>query len=137
MCGGKTPIILHMHDSEAAQQNLHAVAMELMDAASTHAKQHPFAAASRPLGECFKLFDVIHQITTTCAAITRIAREVLEDMAADNVDYAELRTTPKVRGMCCVGEHTAHLHLVERRLSRSPCCIANTSAAAAYHPLTS
>ncbi|CAL8460860.1 g391 [Coccomyxa elongata] len=34
MCGGKTPVILHMHDSEAAQQNLHAVAMELMDAAS-------------------------------------------------------------------------------------------------------
>ncbi|KAL4854539.1 Adenosine deaminase-like protein [Chlorella vulgaris] len=51
--------------------------------------------ASRPMGECFKLFDVIHQITTTCAAITRIAREVLEDMVADNVVYAELRTTPK------------------------------------------
>ncbi|KAK9908856.1 hypothetical protein WJX75_003846 [Coccomyxa subellipsoidea] len=34
MCGNKTPIFLHMHDSEAAQQNLHAVEMELIDVAS-------------------------------------------------------------------------------------------------------
>ncbi|KAL4425320.1 hypothetical protein ABPG75_009336 [Micractinium tetrahymenae] len=53
--------------------------------------------ASRTLGECFKLFDVIHRITTDHAVITRITREVIEDMAADNVVYAELRTTPKAR----------------------------------------
>ncbi|PRW34001.1 adenosine deaminase [Chlorella sorokiniana] len=52
---------------------------------------------SRTLGECFQLFDVIHRITTTHEAIQRITREVLEDMAADNVVYAELRTTPKAR----------------------------------------
>ncbi|KAL4419191.1 hypothetical protein ABPG77_007781 [Micractinium sp. CCAP 211/92] len=53
--------------------------------------------ASRTLGECFKLFDVIHRITTDHDVITRITREVIEDMAADNVVYAELRTTPKAR----------------------------------------
>ena len=52
-------------------------------------------AASRSLGECFQLFDVIHRITTSHATLTRITREVLEDFAADNVVYAELRTTPK------------------------------------------
>ncbi|PSC76982.1 Adenosine deaminase [Micractinium conductrix] len=53
--------------------------------------------ASRTLGECFQLFDVIHRITTTHAALTRITREVIEDMADDNVVYAEIRTTPKAR----------------------------------------
>ena len=54
------------------------------------------AAASRSLAECFRLFDVIHRITTDLATITRITAEVLEDFAAENVVYLELRTTPKV-----------------------------------------
>ena len=36
-------------------------------------------------------------MTTDHATITRITCEVLEDMGADNVIFAELRTTPKVR----------------------------------------
>jgi len=51
--------------------------------------------ANRSLKETFALFDLIHQVTTDHASITRITREVLEDMAADGVVYAELRTTPK------------------------------------------
>ncbi|EIE25888.1 adenosine/AMP deaminase family protein [Coccomyxa subellipsoidea C-169] len=51
----------------------------------------------RTLSECFKLFDVIHQITTDHETITGIASEVVEDFAADNVRYLELRTTPKTR----------------------------------------
>jgi hypothetical protein len=39
-------------------------------------------AASPTLGECFALFEVLHQITTNHAAIRRIAREALEDFAA-------------------------------------------------------
>ena len=36
-------------------------------------------------------------MTTTHAAVTRITREAIEDMAADGVAYLELRTTPKAR----------------------------------------
>ena len=36
------------------------------------------------------------RVTTDHATITRITQEVLEDMGADNVIFAELRTTPKV-----------------------------------------
>lgn len=49
----------------------------------------------RSLSECFKLFDLIHKVTTDHAVITRITQEVLEDFAADHVVYVELRTTPK------------------------------------------
>ena len=53
------------------------------------------AAGDRTLSECFKLFDLIHRVTTKHDVITRITREVLEDFADDGVVYAELRTTPK------------------------------------------
>ncbi|KAI5059082.1 hypothetical protein GOP47_0025401 [Adiantum capillus-veneris] len=49
----------------------------------------------RSLAECFKLFDLIHLLTTDHNIITRITKEVIEDFAAENVIYLELRTTPK------------------------------------------
>lgn len=60
----------------------------------------PFTLAvggERSLRDCFRLFDVIHAVTTTHAAISRIAAEVVRDFAADRVVYLELRTTPKAR----------------------------------------
>ena len=53
-------------------------------------------AGTRSLPEGFKLFAIIHTITTSHAVITRITREVIEDCAADNIVHLELRTTPKV-----------------------------------------
>ena len=52
-------------------------------------------SADRSLAQCFRLFAIIHRVTTTHNAVTRIAREVTEDFFADNVRYLELRTTPK------------------------------------------
>lgn len=52
-------------------------------------------ATDRSLSQCFQLFSIIHRVTTSHNAVTRIAREVVEDFAADNVKYLELRTTPK------------------------------------------
>ena len=49
----------------------------------------------RSLSECFAIFAAIHQTVTSLAAVRRIAREVLDDFAADNVQYLELRTTPR------------------------------------------
>jgi adenosine deaminase len=49
----------------------------------------------RSLQECFKLFDLIHVLTTDHGTISRVAKEVIEDFAAENVIYLELRTTPK------------------------------------------
>ncbi|WZZ14342.1 N6-mAMP deaminase [Brassica rapa] len=49
----------------------------------------------RSLDEVFKLFDLIHMITTDHQTVTRITREVVQDFALENVVYLELRTTPK------------------------------------------
>ncbi|KAG2330662.1 hypothetical protein Bca52824_001842 [Brassica carinata] len=49
----------------------------------------------RSLAEVFKMFDLIHVITTDHQTVTRITREVVEDFALENVVYLELRTTPK------------------------------------------
>ncbi|WCJ20249.1 adenosine/AMP deaminase family protein [Euphorbia peplus] len=50
---------------------------------------------NRSLLEVFKLFDLIHIVTTDHNTVTRIIKEVIEDFASENVVYLELRTTPK------------------------------------------
>ncbi|KAH8959882.1 hypothetical protein BDL97_06G100500 [Sphagnum fallax] len=49
----------------------------------------------RSLPETFKLFGLIRLVTTNHQVVTRITREVIEDFAAENIIYVELRTTPK------------------------------------------
>ncbi|VFQ88954.1 unnamed protein product [Cuscuta campestris] len=49
----------------------------------------------RSISESLKLFELIHLLTTNHKTITRITKEVVEDFAAENVVYLELRTTPK------------------------------------------
>ncbi|KAI3765196.1 hypothetical protein L2E82_15224 [Cichorium intybus] len=57
--------------------------------------EHVIRKNDRSLREVFKLFDLIHIVTTDHKTITRITKEVVEDFAAENVVYLELRTTPK------------------------------------------
>lgn len=49
----------------------------------------------RSLDACFAIFGAIHKTVTNLANVRRVAREVLEDFASDNVKYLELRTTPR------------------------------------------
>jgi adenosine deaminase len=55
-----------------------------------------FLSEHRTLADCFRLFDVIHRLTTDHATITRITEEVVTDFANDGVVWLELRTSPKV-----------------------------------------
>ncbi|XP_059661932.1 N6-mAMP deaminase [Cornus florida] len=57
--------------------------------------EHVILKNDRSLHEVFKLFDLIHIVTTDHKTVTRITKEVVEDFAAENVVYLELRTTPK------------------------------------------
>ncbi|PON38398.1 Adenosine/AMP deaminase domain containing protein [Parasponia andersonii] len=57
--------------------------------------EHVIMKSDRSLHEVFKLFDLIHILTTDHKIITRITKEVVEDFASENVVYLELRTTPK------------------------------------------
>lgn len=57
--------------------------------------EHVIMKSDRSLHEVFKLFDLIHVLTTDHATVTRITQEVVEDFASENIVYLELRTTPK------------------------------------------
>ncbi|CAJ1962448.1 unnamed protein product [Sphenostylis stenocarpa] len=64
--------------------------------------EHIIKKYNRSVAEVFKLFDLIHILTTDHNTVTRITKEVwllgchvVEDFASDNVVYLELRTTPK------------------------------------------
>ncbi|CAL9015186.1 unnamed protein product [Prunus brigantina] len=57
--------------------------------------EHVILKNERSLTEVFRLFDLIHILTTDHKIITRITKEVIEDFASENVVYLELRTTPK------------------------------------------
>lgn len=50
----------------------------------------------RSLRDCFRIFDLIHQVVRTEDVVRRVTSEVVADFAADGVDYLELRTTPRV-----------------------------------------
>lgn len=51
--------------------------------------------SSRSLAACFQLFPVLHRCVTDTDTVRRVAREAVEDFAAENVAYLELRTTPR------------------------------------------
>ncbi|CAL1397775.1 unnamed protein product [Linum trigynum] len=57
--------------------------------------EHVILKGDRSCREVFKLFDLIHVLTTDHKTVTRITKEVIEDFASENVVYLELRTTPK------------------------------------------
>lgn len=44
---------------------------------------------------CFKKFKYAHDLTDTIAAASLATKCVIEDFAADNIVYLELRTTPR------------------------------------------
>ena len=50
---------------------------------------------TRALGECFAIFDLIHDAVRTREDLTLITKEVVTDFEDDNVKYLELRTTPR------------------------------------------
>ncbi|EEY66073.1 adenosine deaminase-like protein, putative [Phytophthora infestans T30-4] len=50
---------------------------------------------NRSLEECFEMFGLIHQVVTSRRVLRRIVIEAVEDFAAENVKYLELRSTPR------------------------------------------
>ena len=55
-----------------------------------------YSVAPRPLGVPLpSCVDIIYKVVTSPSQITRIMIETLEDFTADNVAYAEIRTTPR------------------------------------------
>uniref|UniRef100_F6ZXC8 N6-Methyl-AMP deaminase n=1 Tax=Monodelphis domestica TaxID=13616 RepID=F6ZXC8_MONDO len=49
----------------------------------------------RTLKECFQVFQLIHQITTSPEDILMVTKDVIKEFADDGVKYLELRSTPR------------------------------------------
>uniref|UniRef100_A0A8C5FQD0 N6-Methyl-AMP deaminase n=1 Tax=Gadus morhua TaxID=8049 RepID=A0A8C5FQD0_GADMO len=49
----------------------------------------------RTMDECFRVFKVIHQLVDTEEDIFMVAKDVVNEFAADGVKYLELRSTPR------------------------------------------
>ncbi|MCO5588559.1 hypothetical protein L7F22_042516 [Adiantum nelumboides] len=84
---------------------------------------------TRNLSEMFAVFGVVHRVVRGAELLTRVTREVLEDMSADGVVYAELRTTPREHqdvGLDKRAYIEAVLQGIEehRRLAKDGACIA-------------
>ena len=81
---------------------------DLMIAASGEESAAPLldleSAQTRSLSDCFKIFDIVHRTVNTSANLERVVREMVEDNAADNVVYLEMRSTPRRLVDCEWGE---------------------------------
>uniref|UniRef100_G1U0F9 N6-Methyl-AMP deaminase n=1 Tax=Oryctolagus cuniculus TaxID=9986 RepID=G1U0F9_RABIT len=49
----------------------------------------------RTLEECFQMFQIIHQLTTSPEDILMITKDVIKEFSDDGVTYLELRSTPR------------------------------------------
>ncbi|XP_045678591.1 adenosine deaminase-like protein isoform X1 [Phyllostomus hastatus] len=50
----------------------------------------------RTLEECFQMFQIIHQLTTSPEDILMVTKDVIKEFADDGIKYLELRSTPRV-----------------------------------------
>ncbi|KAB0405909.1 hypothetical protein E2I00_012802 [Balaenoptera physalus] len=55
----------------------------------------------RTLEECFQMFQIIHQLTTSPEDILMVTKDVIKEFADDGVKYLELRSTPRENATAC------------------------------------
>ncbi|KAK1948030.1 Adenosine deaminase-like protein [Phytophthora citrophthora] len=67
----------------------------LQDEAALNGTEPLRLPKNRSLDECFEMFGLIHQVVVSRCVLRRIVIETVEDFAAENVKYLELRSTPR------------------------------------------
>nr|XP_042131981.1 adenosine deaminase-like protein isoform X4 [Peromyscus maniculatus bairdii] len=87
---------LHAHLNGSISSNT----MKKLIAKKPHLKVHDHMTMidkgkKRTLEECFQMFQVIHQLTTSAEDILMVTKDVIKEFADDGVKYLELRSTPR------------------------------------------
>lgn len=67
----------------------------LQDEAKRNGSEPLRLPTKRSLDECFTMFGLIHRVVVSRRVLRRIVIEAVEDFAAENVKYLELRSTPR------------------------------------------
>ncbi|MEW5303563.1 MAG: hypothetical protein WDW36_006243 [Sanguina aurantia] len=99
-CQQLPKIELHAHlNGSVRLQSIRQLVAErgITDVTEQELASLDLAGRPRCLLDAFKLFDIIHRVTTTHESVTWITTQVLHDFHQDGVVYCELRTTPKAR----------------------------------------
>ncbi|GMF11617.1 unnamed protein product [Phytophthora lilii] len=81
----------HIHGSIRPE----TLAEVLHDQAQRNGSEPLQLPKNRSLDECFEMFGLIHQVVVSRRVLRRIVIEAVEDFAAENVKYLELRSTPR------------------------------------------
>lgn len=89
-CQQLPKIELHAHLNGAIRES---TMLELC--AQKHLPTFDVSTVKRDVKGCFELFGTIRKLATDNETIFRIATEMIEDCAKDNVRYLEIRTGPK------------------------------------------
>ncbi|ESO08564.1 hypothetical protein HELRODRAFT_110129 [Helobdella robusta] len=104
-CRDMPKIELHAHlNGSVSEQTIEKLLKRRAATSSSSSEQHGEAVATgcniKPgndlsLDDCFKKFSIIHQLCSDDESVYIITKDVIQEFAADNVKYLELRTGPK------------------------------------------
>ncbi|KAE9350438.1 hypothetical protein PF008_g6433 [Phytophthora fragariae] len=92
-CRAMPKVELHAHIHGSVRPS--TLAQVLQDEARRNGTQPLQLPKNRSLEECFEMFGLIHQVVVSRRVLRRITIEAVEDFAAENVKYLELRSTPR------------------------------------------
>lgn len=92
-CRALPKVELHAHIHGSIRPS--TLAQVLQDEAQRNGTQPLQLPRNRSLEECFEMFGLIHQVVVSRRVLRRIVIEAVEDFAAENVKYLELRSTPR------------------------------------------
>ncbi|CAI5741384.1 unnamed protein product [Hyaloperonospora brassicae] len=92
-CQALVKVELHAHIHGSIRPSTLEELLE--DEASRDGRVRWQVPSKRSLDECFQMFQLIHHVVVSRHALRRVVTEAVEDFAAENVKYLELRSTPR------------------------------------------
>ncbi|XP_027427575.1 adenosine deaminase-like protein isoform X5 [Zalophus californianus] len=86
---------LHAHLNGSISSNTMKKLIAKKPGLKIHDQMTLIDKGKKTLEECFQMFQIIHQLTTSPEDILMVTKDVIKEFADDGVKYLELRSTPR------------------------------------------
>ncbi|XP_025739654.1 N6-Methyl-AMP deaminase isoform X3 [Callorhinus ursinus] len=86
---------LHAHLNGSISSNTMKKLIAKKPGLKIHDQMTMINKGKKTLEECFQMFQIIHQLTTSPEDILMVTKDVIKEFADDGVKYLELRSTPR------------------------------------------